>query len=796
MSTVIYYNRYIQIKKNNNLELESRYKFKDVKTFLNVLHRIQKDPHYESEKSPIFTTIKIAGNKRYIFQHSDTDDGQNVLNLIEIDTKTRLNYEIVDNIKVTISEEIKSPVLLREPNTFDLIRSRERYTFKHIQLPFFVLLTRTKQDTKHDEYELEVEYAPNDSQKLHPISNELINQLINLTKQFMFSTTGTNTSTSSRAIGSELIMRYNQLIKHKKNPRYIHYPYSKPIDIDMKDLVWNKIKNMAISEKADGIRTIIWLDNTGTYTVTSSIKRINHLKWNEIVILDCEYIENKQKYFVFDVLVSDGVNVSEKPLYDKIPIITNIITQTKHKLLDLGFDVELKPYYFYNSIEEYQDAILNVKKDEGIVFQDIYNHTITLKFKHILTVDFVLMSNNRLGYKNSNNKIVHFDLASRQPRGLENSQVGDIVEMKYESGGFVFYRNRNKDKNEPNHESVVMSIFDKMKHPITIETLSLMDLSLTINDFTRHLNSLISNYNNVQYIPYLDIKNKKIDSGVDVVIVNSFLVNKQSTKFLDNFRGTLVWIDLDFNLIEQQFPGPDYQGTNIRVEYDISGELTLSHRNTPQQNQITMKINKNSSWNDFASSNETLSNFINIETKQFENIDLYQPRDGFKLLQCVKMYIMEYNTTILFNNTDKLWQLREDDNKSIFQTYLILPISKKLFTFEDALLNCFYSPYIYGSKSTRKSLSSNLHAISEHADEQVTKLCLNCIILEMNPLDYSLSIYKQIINSREDYLYTIIIKIKNNFVALGLMEQHEPNSLTTSFPKGSGVVFINGKSIP
>lgn len=149
----------------------------------------------------------------------------------------------------------------------------------------------------------------------------------------------------------------------------------------------SNITNYYITDKIDGKRTILYLSNANSYSVNDALIELN-IKTKDICILDTEMYEGD--YYIFDVMVYNGENITEKPFeeridfFDKFKNLQNIKTKTFIKLND----------NYKKQIKEFKNDKKNYEVD-GIIFTPVigeYNTMKVYKYKppEQLTIDFLI----------------------------------------------------------------------------------------------------------------------------------------------------------------------------------------------------------------------------------------------------------------------------------------------------------------------------------------------------------------------------------------------------------------------
>jgi len=173
------------------------------------------------------------------------------------------------------------------------------------------------------------------------------------------------------------------------------------------------IHQYMITDKADGLRTFLLINNERdtNYINGKEMKYIPNTELNiqpqEKYILDCELVEQnsgKKVFYVFDIILYQGKNISFKPFNERFKMLQDI----KNNLLKSTDIIQIKIFYPL-SLKTYQTNIMKLwkgiknkpYKTDGIIFTKTdqnYKRTKNYKWKPIkqLTIDFLCLK-----YRNS-----------------------------------------------------------------------------------------------------------------------------------------------------------------------------------------------------------------------------------------------------------------------------------------------------------------------------------------------------------------------------------------------------------
>lgn len=154
--------------------------------------------------------------------------------------------------------------------------------------------------------------------------------------------------------------------------------------------------NYAVGVKADGLRCLLYYDKKEISRILNpfEVKKldIELKKPQKICLFDCEYIEEIDEYYVFDVLIHNGENVTNLNLRQRISLITNDFLNEKVKLKKV-YNLENDQDIFKISGEIYNTKYSY--KLDGLVYTPIfepYYNPFIYKWKplHQQTIDFLI----------------------------------------------------------------------------------------------------------------------------------------------------------------------------------------------------------------------------------------------------------------------------------------------------------------------------------------------------------------------------------------------------------------------
>ena len=172
------------------------------------------------------------------------------------------------------------------------------------------------------------------------------------------------------------------------------------------------VTNHAVTEKADGERYFLYIDDDGKCYQIAKSKEVIDLDVNHKMknaLLDCEYIPSLKKYMVFDALIIDNKDISREPLKIRVKDISKYELKTKTITIQEKtqhiptekitiFDLSKKVYKAKYPYE--LDGLIYTPSDKGY-FSKVYKW----KPQKMNTVDFLFR-------KSPSNKDEYFIFAS------------------------------------------------------------------------------------------------------------------------------------------------------------------------------------------------------------------------------------------------------------------------------------------------------------------------------------------------------------------------------------------------
>lgn len=162
------------------------------------------------------------------------------------------------------------------------------------------------------------------------------------------------------------------------------------------------IDNFVITDKADGIRGIIEIENNTAHVLTNKYWKLDILTKITNCIIECEILEDHKLILIYDILQWDSELLINKIFKDRLDILNKLSSELSEKTIK-GWKIQIKNFIKL-SMSTYQTNILKlynaIKKypyeTDGIIFTHLNNNY--KKAKHYkwkppekLTIDFLVL---------------------------------------------------------------------------------------------------------------------------------------------------------------------------------------------------------------------------------------------------------------------------------------------------------------------------------------------------------------------------------------------------------------------
>ena len=234
--------------------------------------------------------------------------------------------------------------------------------------------------------------------------------------------------------------------------RYANRLMNQPVSLTLDD-VHELSTGYSVTEKADGQRMLLYIDKNIVYESNRTrtgfcVSKLTFKGNKRITLLDTEYIEELDLYLLFDIMIYDGENITNKLLTERYEILTKNFTK--------GWPSNVCIKYFYfpgNSNMSIYDAskkIYTKKYDyyvDGLIYTPInkpYYNKVTYKWKppKDLTLDLLIREplDNLVVNKDGQYKIVqlYFMITLKQWKQhyMRNKDMMELTKLMARTFGF------------------------------------------------------------------------------------------------------------------------------------------------------------------------------------------------------------------------------------------------------------------------------------------------------------------------------------------------------------------------
>lgn len=389
---------------NDNYELECRFINIDKNLFYRGLNflMIKLKPLINKEVLDIntdkerITLTRIDDMEKY--QNKKFDDISNEYNAIHSKTLiNKDNYNILDifqariNLKEEKSKDIDHDKLidiLSDQQKIKKYRLKKRISFSDDKNRWRYDLTLVKSSNKFfnliDQdisYEIEIEALNKNINSLKPFINSIY-QLYAIIYNDIYPVT------DSEKDNALLSIENFSKIKFVKN----NFIGPKPITLERKNILMPKPgvitiqDDYAVTEKADGIRTILFIDNNGKSYLINNSKKVYYTGVSFLnikgTIIDGEFVikgknnELIELFAIFDIYFYNEKNVSNYPLIDennknkdRLYYMKQFVKDCNNKFI---FSLYLKPYKsglnIFNVCSQIINSVEAPYKTDGLIF--------------------------------------------------------------------------------------------------------------------------------------------------------------------------------------------------------------------------------------------------------------------------------------------------------------------------------------------------------------------------------------------------------------------------------------------
>lgn len=242
------------------------------------------------------------------------------------------------------------------------------------------------------------------------------------------STTKSTTKSKTKSINE------NEPIKIVSNILNINFKKGESITARVETLSSSQLAqldgNYAIVDKADGLRTVLYIDKHGNvYSMNQpyinflpiEMKCNNTFLYNSL--LDSEYVSSLKTYFCFDIMIFNGKDVRSEPFEDRHKLLIKFDNKDVKWTSEHNKQLKVKKYEinytnFYKSCRKVYYRKYPYYLD-GIIFTPLKGdyQSSSLKWKPLNDLTIDLIARIRRSYKENNKTYLIVDLFTVMPRG-------------------------------------------------------------------------------------------------------------------------------------------------------------------------------------------------------------------------------------------------------------------------------------------------------------------------------------------------------------------------------------------
>ena len=329
--------------KNEDLELEARfgksykinyYKFTKILNYL-TNDKVNGGLGFKYNTVSILD-IQVEDNNRYSIKGLENIKKYWLLNSLEgipndLVRKERLNNIDLGNydIRFSLSDEKKLKSTKKILTDIGKYRFKNRYEIRTDDKLFRFDLTVIKSadsindifksseiEKKTEEYEVEIEML-NNKHILKLSKEELLNKLINYI-YYIVSILQNNKTIIELSTKDYILSEYKKLTKMSKLTFIAASPVTLHLDNIMKGDKHNILNKYAVTLKADGVRNLLYINNLGNIYLFDNNYNILNIEctskdWSNS-LCECEYIEDTNDIYIYDMLFSKGQDIRKRHL--------------------------------------------------------------------------------------------------------------------------------------------------------------------------------------------------------------------------------------------------------------------------------------------------------------------------------------------------------------------------------------------------------------------------------------------------------------------------------------------------
>lgn len=439
-------------------------------------------------------TVEINRNVRKIISSSGA---------VLMQTKDKVaHYDVLD-LGLRIASAVEKDIQYMEDFRATYTRTRKRWVFtptdeNSVLAGWVVMMSDVKDSKNKHTFEIEVE---KDESRQFENMNAITRMIVVLLEAMQGGTRIiTTTEAADLARETRVLLGLRRVGPKLAKPvgfkehsgGIISSWWPKPMNIKTADLF--EMSGRYGMVKYDGERKFLFLTATGTYLMYPPYD-ISYfgppIALLDSTILDGEYLNGV--FYAFDCPVYKNVDQRSYYFSGRRRAVTEVVKLVNS--IEGGLPnvkevkaIEIAADDVYGSIAKVVDEekLLHMQglPTDGYIFAPVGEYSplsrspgkevrssIPLKWKPSskMTIDFVVSDDRKLMVSDGGDKLSQFprDVGVRD---VSDDEIGQVLEMKLENGYFIPVRSR-PDRDKPNYKDVALSVWEDIKHPITIDEL-------------------------------------------------------------------------------------------------------------------------------------------------------------------------------------------------------------------------------------------------------------------------------------------------------------------------------------
>jgi hypothetical protein len=441
-------------------------------TFERVIAFLKANPNFQlKNKEEVTTVLQGKTNVRYVTNENDKTSYAM--------RKSKIKHVDIPNYNIRIAES-KEVIFKMDELTYhfnhrpSLSREKRRLTFYHSSKYWKIDLTKVLSNGERG-YELELEYITGNVKEAVQTGNDIIIQLLKVCQN--------STYIISNDYAYGLLDAYKSLLKLH------HHSFAGPLPftISKKQFQEGIIScDYAVTDKADGTRVLLFINNIGECGYVGRgnlllqltfIGKINSLPRNTVV--DCEMLNDSGKFYIFDVLVYNNIDVRHYDLKQRL----NLIKVTEASSIKTTQIIQKKRFFFDNIFEN-AAKIWKSKKSfsynlDGLIFTPInkpYFNTNIYKWKDDDTVDFYIEKIRQIGENtiwqlqlaahDKDNVYRHFEISNKKEYFHKTGQKITKLRIKMPDKYSTTLVKTSKSDKFPNKSVIEMKFISDSWQPV------------------------------------------------------------------------------------------------------------------------------------------------------------------------------------------------------------------------------------------------------------------------------------------------------------------------------------------